>query len=145
MTAADFLPISGWDHVEFYVGNARQAAHFYEKTFGFEPVAKVALETGSRDRASYVLKQGDIRFVFTSALVPDHEIARHCQLHGDGVKTIALTVRDCDAAMKRAVGLGGAVLYGPLDVPGAGRLAGLQDPGRASFTVMQPAAAHEEA
>ena len=112
MTAADFLPISGWDHVEFYVGNARQAAHFYEKTFGFEPVAKTALETGSRDRASYVLKQGDIRFVFTSALGPDHEIARHCQLHGDGVKTIALEVPDCDATMN-AVRLRQATILQP--------------------------------
>ncbi|MGE3181260.1 MAG: 4-hydroxyphenylpyruvate dioxygenase [Phycisphaerae bacterium] len=96
----DFLPIRGWDHIEFYVGNAKQAAHFYEKVFGFTPLAYQGLSTGSRDRASYVLKQGNIRFVFTSALTPDHDISRHCTLHGDGVKTIALEVPDCESAMK---------------------------------------------
>ena len=64
--AEDFLPIRGWDHVEFYVGNARQAAHFYDKVFGFQPVAKLGLETGVRDRCSYMLQQGNIRFVLTS-------------------------------------------------------------------------------
>ena len=62
----DFLPILGYDHIEFYVGNAKQAAHFYDKTFGFKPVAKLGLETGARDRASYVMQQGRIRFVLTS-------------------------------------------------------------------------------
>jgi 4-hydroxyphenylpyruvate dioxygenase len=100
MASNDFLPIRGWDHVEFYVGNARQAAHFYEKVLGFRPVARMGLETGVRDRASYVMQQGNIRFVLTSALVPDHEICRHCALHGDGVKVIALEVDDVEAAMK---------------------------------------------
>ncbi|MDX2197783.1 MAG: 4-hydroxyphenylpyruvate dioxygenase [Phycisphaerae bacterium] len=95
----DPFPIRGWDHVEFYVGNAKQAAHFYEKVYGFTPVAYQGLQTGCRDRASYVLQQGVIRFVFTSALTPDHEISRHCALHGDGVKVIALEVPDCHAAM----------------------------------------------
>jgi 4-hydroxyphenylpyruvate dioxygenase len=96
---SDFLPIVGYDHVEFYVGNARQAAHFYDKVFGFRPIARSGLETGVRDRASYVLEQGNIRFVLTSALMPDHEVARHCALHGDGVKAIGLRVRDVAAAM----------------------------------------------
>ena len=96
----DFLPIKGYDHVEFYVGNAKQAAHFYDKVFGFKPVAKMGLETGCRDRASYVLQQGAIRFVLTCALTPDHEIARHCALHGDGVKVIALEVSDAEAAIR---------------------------------------------
>ena len=102
MSAPDFLPIRGYDHVEFYVGNAKQAAHFYEKSFGFKPVAKLGLETGVRDRASYVLAQGNVRFVLTSALTPDSEIARHCALHGDGVKCVALEVRDVEAAMREA-------------------------------------------
>lgn len=102
MAANDFMPIKGWDHVEFYVGNARQAAHFYEKVLGFRPVARLGLETGCRDRASYVMEQGNIRFVLTSALVPDHEISRHCALHGDGVKCIGLEVSDVDAAMREA-------------------------------------------
>lgn len=107
---ADFLPIRGYDHVEFYVGNAKQAAHFYEKAFGFTPVAKMGLETGCRDRASYVMQQGNVRFVFTSALSPDHEITRHCALHGDGVKVIALEVPDCDAAMREVKARGATVL-----------------------------------
>ncbi|MGE0479477.1 MAG: 4-hydroxyphenylpyruvate dioxygenase [Phycisphaerae bacterium] len=108
--ATDFLPLRGWDHVEFYVGNAKQAAHFYDKVFGFKPVAKQGLETGVRDRASYVMQQGNIRFVLTSALEPDHEIARHCALHGDGVKAIALEVTDCDAAVNEAKARGATVL-----------------------------------
>lgn len=112
MSAGDFLPIRGWDHIEFYVGNAKQAAHFYDKVFGFRPVAKLGLETGARDRASYVMQQGNIRFVFTSALHPDHEITRHCALHGDGVKTVALEVSDCDAAMREAKARGATILQG---------------------------------
>ncbi|MBK8913167.1 MAG: 4-hydroxyphenylpyruvate dioxygenase [Phycisphaerales bacterium] len=108
--STDFMPLRGWDHVEFYVGNAKQAAHFYDKVFGFKPVAKQGLETGSRDRASYVMAQGNVRFVFTSALRPDHEIARHCALHGDGVKAIALEVNDCEAALREAKARGATIL-----------------------------------
>ena len=108
--SADFMPIRGYDHVEFYVGNARQAAHFYDKVFGFRPVAKMGLETGVRDRASYVMQQGNIRFVFTSALGPDHEITRHCALHGDGVKAIALEVGDAESALREARARGATVL-----------------------------------
>jgi 4-hydroxyphenylpyruvate dioxygenase len=106
----DFLPIKGYDHVEFYVGNAKQAAHFYDKVFGFKPVAKMGLETGCRDRASYVLQQGAIRFVLTSALTPDHEISRHCALHGDGVKVIALEVSDAEAAIRETKARGATIL-----------------------------------
>ena len=67
----EFMPIRNWDHIEFYVGNARQAAHYYATTFGFTVTAYAGLETGVRDRASYVLEQGKIRLVFTSALLPD--------------------------------------------------------------------------
>ena len=96
----DFLPIQGYDHIEFYVGNAKQAAHFYDKTFGFKPVARRGLETGSRERASYVMQQGEVRFVFTSAYTPESEVTRHCALHGDGVKAIALTVGDVEGAIR---------------------------------------------
>lgn len=106
----DFLPLRGYDHVEFYVGNARQAAHFYDKSFGFKPVAKMGLETGCRDRATYVMQQGAIRFVLTSALTPDHEIARHVALHGDGVKVIGLEVPDVEAAMREVKARGATVL-----------------------------------
>jgi 4-hydroxyphenylpyruvate dioxygenase len=108
--SADFMPIRGYDHVEFYVGNAKQAAHFYDKTFGFRPVAKMGLETGVRDRASYVMQQGAIRFVFTSALTPDHEITRHCALHGDGVKVIGIDVPDVEQGMREAKARGATVI-----------------------------------
>ncbi len=106
----DFLPVKGYDHVEFYVGNAKQAAHFYDKTFGFTPVAKRGLETGSRERASYVMEQGNARFVFTSAYTPDSEITRHCTLHGDGVKAIALSVGDVEAAIRETKKRGATVV-----------------------------------
>ena len=95
----DFLPLQGIDHIEFYVGNAFQAAHFYRTMFGFNITAYRGLETGDRDKTSYVLEQGKIRFVLSTAMHPDHPVARHCQLHGDGVKVIAFTVNDVDAAM----------------------------------------------
>ncbi|MFO0972265.1 MAG: 4-hydroxyphenylpyruvate dioxygenase [Phycisphaerae bacterium] len=107
---ADFLPIENWDHIEFYVGNARQAAHFYRLVFGFDVVAYRGLETGCRDRASYVLKQGNITFVLTTALGPDCAVARHVALHGDGVKVIALKVRDVDAALAETKRRGATVL-----------------------------------
>ncbi len=105
----DFMPIRGYDHVEFFVGNARQAAHFYDKTFGFKPVAKAGLETGVRDRASYVMEQGRVRFVLTSAYGPDHAVSRHCGLHGDGVKAVALEVPDAEAALGEAKTRGATV------------------------------------
>src|ERR1700727_463245 len=86
---ADFLPLLGTDHVEFYVGNARQAAHFYRTAFGMSLVAYAGPETGQRDRASYVLQQGKIRFVLTTPLRPDNEAAEHIRLHGDGVRDVA--------------------------------------------------------
>jgi 4-hydroxyphenylpyruvate dioxygenase len=110
MSSTDFLPIRGYDHVEFFVGNAKQSAHFYDKVFGFKPVAKMGLETGCRDRASYVLQQGKVRIVLTSALGPDHEVTRHVALHGDGVKVIALEVGDCEAAMREARARGATAL-----------------------------------
>jgi 4-hydroxyphenylpyruvate dioxygenase len=99
----DFMPIKGWDHVELWVGNAKQAAYFYEHAFGFTRSAYAGPETGVRDRASYVLEQGDIRFVLTSALREDHEISHHVCRHGDGVKDIALEVPDATDAYRQAV------------------------------------------
>ncbi len=108
--SSDFLPVKGYDHVEFYVGNAKQAAHFYDKTFGFKPIAKKGLETGSRDRASYVLAQGAVTFVLTSAYCPDTDVARHCALHGDGVKAIALSVGDVESAVRETKARGATIV-----------------------------------
>ncbi|MDB4655249.1 4-hydroxyphenylpyruvate dioxygenase [Flavobacteriales bacterium] len=92
--AQDFLPLLGTDHVEFYVGNAKQAAHFYKTAFGFQSLAYAGLETGVKDRASYVLKQDKIRLVLTTALNSDSPIGEHVKKHGDGVKVVALWVDD---------------------------------------------------
>jgi len=96
----DFLPLNGTDYVEFYVGNARQAAHFYRTAFGFSLAAYRGPETGTRDRASYLLVQDKIRFVFTTALQPEHPAADHVRLHGDGVRDIALWVDDAESAWR---------------------------------------------
>jgi 4-hydroxyphenylpyruvate dioxygenase len=104
--AEDFMPLLGWDHLEFWVGNAKQAAYFYEHAMGFTRTAYAGPETGLRDRASYVLEQGDVRFVLTSALRGDHEITRHHAQHGDGVRDIALTVPDASHAYREAVSRG---------------------------------------
>lgn len=92
--AQDFLPLLGTDYVEFYVGNAKQAAHFYKTAFGFQSLAYAGLETGLKDRASYVLKQDKIRLVLTTALNSNSPIGEHVKKHGDGVKVIALWVDD---------------------------------------------------
>ncbi|HEU0026731.1 MAG TPA: 4-hydroxyphenylpyruvate dioxygenase [Ktedonobacterales bacterium] len=102
----EFMPIRNWDHIEFYVGNARQAAHYYATTFGFTPTAYAGLETGVRDRASYVLEQGKIRLVLTSALMPNSPIGEHVATHGDGVKDIALEVPDAEKAYHEALARG---------------------------------------
>ena len=103
---ADFMPIDGWDHLELYVGNAKQAAFFYEHAFGFTQTAYAGPETGVRDRASYVLEQGDIRFVLTSGLRGDSEITRFACAHGDAVKDTALTVPSAANAYREAVDRG---------------------------------------
>ena len=96
--AVDFLPLNGTDYVEFYVGNAKQAAYYYRAAFGMHLVAYRGPETGMRDRASYVVQQDKIRFVFTSPLHPESLIAEHIKLHGDGVREIALWVDDAESA-----------------------------------------------
>lgn len=109
----DTFPILGTDHIEFYVGNAKQAAHFYQHAFGFEMVAYKGPETGSKDLCSYVLQQDKIRFVLTSAYKPDHEISKHVQLHGDGVKVLALWVDDAKQAFQLAVDKGAEIAFEP--------------------------------
>lgn len=94
LTAEDFLPLLGTDYVEMYVGNAKQAAHYYKTAFGFQSLAYAGLETGMKDRASYVLVQDKIRLVLTSPLTPESPINDHLKAHGDGVKVIALWVDD---------------------------------------------------
>ncbi len=105
--AQDFLPIHGTDYIEFYVGNAKQAAHYYKTAFGFQSVAYAGPETGVRDRASYVLQQGKIRLVLTTALKSDHEISEHVKKHGDGVKILALWVDDAYSAFEETTKRGG--------------------------------------
>jgi 4-hydroxyphenylpyruvate dioxygenase len=104
--STDDFPIQGYDAVEFWVGNAKQAAHYYRTAFGFELVGYAGPETGVRDRASYVLKQRAIRFVLTSALDPDDAINQHQSLHGDGVRDVAFTVPDAEEAFAIAVDRG---------------------------------------
>jgi 4-hydroxyphenylpyruvate dioxygenase len=99
----DLMPIQGYDHVEFYVGNAKQAAHYYRTAWGFTPVAYAGPETGVRDRASWVLEQGRIRFVLTAGLGPESEIVQHQAQHGDGVRDVAFTVPDAEEAFRVAV------------------------------------------
>lgn len=93
-TSEDFLPLNGTDHIEFYCGNAKQSAYYYQTAWGYELVAYSGPETGVRDRASYVLQQGKIRIVLSTAMSPEHEISQHHLKHGDGVKVLALWVDD---------------------------------------------------
>ena len=98
--AADFLPLKGTDYVEIYVGNAKQSAHYYKTAFGFQSLAYAGLETGLKDKTSYVLVQDKIRLVLTSSMDPDSDINRHLTQHGDGVKVIALWVDDATKAFE---------------------------------------------
>ena len=110
---ADLLPIEGIDYVEEYVGNAKQASYFYQNGFGFTPVAYSGPETGVKDKTSYLLQQGDIRLLLTSALVPDHPISRFVLTHGDGVADIALRVKDVDWTYKETVKRGAKGIRSP--------------------------------
>src|SRR2546426_12400744 len=113
MAEHDFMPLDGWDHVELWVGNAKQAAYFYEHAFGFARTAYGGPETGVRDRASYVLEQGDVRLVVTSGLRADSEITQFASRHGDAAKTIALRVPDANDAYRQAVQRGARGLVEP--------------------------------
>ncbi len=111
----DFCPIKRVDHLEFFVGNAKQAATYYATTFGFTPVAYCGLETGARDRASYVMAQGDIRFVLTTALHPNDAAARFTLEHGDGVAVIALAVPDVTRAFEETTRRGAEAAVPPAE------------------------------
>jgi len=104
--AADFLPLLGTDYIELYVGNAKQSAHFYKTAFGFQSEAYAGLETGLKDRVSYVLKQNKIRIVLTSPLQKDGDINQHINIHGDGVKIVALWVEDAKKAWEETTSRG---------------------------------------
>ncbi|HEY1337301.1 MAG TPA: 4-hydroxyphenylpyruvate dioxygenase [Bryobacteraceae bacterium] len=136
----DFLPLNGTDYVEFYVGNARQSAHYYRTAFGFRLAAYRGPETGVRDRASYVLVQNKIRFVLTTPLQPDHPIADHIRLHGDGVKDIALWVDDAEAAWRETTKRGARSVREPetvRDEHGEARLAAIAAYGETIHTFVE--------
>lgn len=99
----DFMPINGTDHLEFFVGNAKQSAYYYQLAWGYELIAYAGPETGVRDRASYVLKQDKITLVLTTAMGPDSEVSEHVKKHGDGVKYLSLWVDDATYAFEEAV------------------------------------------
>ncbi|MPZ72002.1 MAG: 4-hydroxyphenylpyruvate dioxygenase [Nitriliruptorales bacterium] len=109
----DLMPLQGYHHLEFYVGNAKQAAHYYCTAFGFTPVAYAGPETGIRDRASWVLAQGEIRFVVTAGLGPESQIVQHQTLHGDGVRTVSFAVPDAEHAFAVAVERGATAAFEP--------------------------------
>lgn len=111
--AQDFLPLLGTDYVEFYVGNAKQAAHFYKTAFGFQSLAYAGLETGMKDRASYVLKQDKIRLVLTTGLSSESPIGEHVKKHGDGVKVVALWVEDATLSFEETVKRGATPFLEP--------------------------------
>ena len=113
MKQQEFLPISGTDYVEFYVGNAKQAAHYYQSAFGFQPVAYAGLESGIKDRTSYVVRQNKITFVLTAGMNPDSEVTKHQAKHGDGVKVIALWVEDAGKSFNEVMNRGAEAVEEP--------------------------------
>src|SRR5687767_5807362 len=109
-TQIDFLPLLGTDYVEFYVGNAKQAAHYYISAFGFSPLAYAGPETGVKDIASYIVRQNKLTIMLTTSLRPGNEIADHVYKHGDGVKVLALLVHDAKDAWEQTT-TRGAISY----------------------------------
>ncbi len=112
--AEDFLPLLGTDYVELYVGNAKQAAHYYKTAFGFKSLAYAGLETGLKDRTSYVIFQDKIRLVLTTPFDPDSDISHHIRKHGDGVKVIALSVEDAESAFEETIKRGAIPILEPI-------------------------------
>ncbi len=136
----DAFPINGTDYIEFYVGNAKQAAHYYQTAFGFELIAYKGPETGNRDFCSYVIQQNKIRFVLSSALTPDHEINKHFQRHGDGVKVLALWVDDARKSYKIAIERGAESAFEPYEAKdeyGEVVLAGIKTYGETIHTLVE--------
>ncbi len=113
-TAEDFLPLQGTDYVEFYVGNAKQAAHFYKTAFGFQSLAYAGPETGVKDRVSYVVRQSKLTFMFTTPLRAGNPIADHIYKHGDGVKNLSLRVDDATSAWEETTKRGARSYMQPL-------------------------------
>jgi len=112
-TSTDFLPLHGTDYVELYVGNAKQAAHFYKTAFGFQSLAYAGPETGMRDKVSYVIRQNKLTFVLTTPLRSENPIADHIYRHGDGVKVLALKVDDAAKAFEETTKRGAKVYLQP--------------------------------
>src|SRR5687767_15999785 len=106
-TNTDFLPLNGTDYIELYVGNAKQAAHYYKTAFGFQSLAYAGPETGMKDRVSYVIRQNKLTFMLTTPLRPNNPIADHIYKHGDGVRAIALKVEDAKKAFTETTKRGG--------------------------------------
>jgi 4-hydroxyphenylpyruvate dioxygenase len=109
----EFLPLNGTDYIEFYVGNAKQAAHYYKTAFGYQSLAYAGPETGLKDRVSYVLQQGKVRLMLTTALSSKHEIAEHVKAHGDGVKILALAVDDAYKSYEETIKRGAKSYVAP--------------------------------
>ncbi|WP_297791723.1 4-hydroxyphenylpyruvate dioxygenase [uncultured Eudoraea sp.] len=116
LEAEDFLPLLGTDYVELYVGNAKQAAYYYMAAWGFQPLAYAGLETGLKDKVSYVVEQDKIRLVLTSSLTPGGEINKHVDSHGDGVKVIALWVDDAAKSYKETTSRGAESYFEPKEI-----------------------------
>lgn len=115
MTGQDFMPIQNFDYLEFYVGDAKHTAYYLTHGWGFVPIAYAGLETGVRDRASYVLEQGNIRLIVTSALSPEGPITEHVHLHGDGVKDVAFRVENAERAYREATSRGARGVMEPVE------------------------------
>ncbi|GAB2450920.1 4-hydroxyphenylpyruvate dioxygenase [Hymenobacter qilianensis] len=138
--AHDFLPLNGTDYVEFYVGNAKQSAYYYQAAFGYELVAYAGPETGLRDRASYVLQQGKIRLVLTTSLLPDSDISEHVRKHGDGVKVMALWVDDARKSFEETTKRGARAAFEPYtisDADGEVTLSGIYTYGETIHTFVE--------
>lgn len=136
----EFLPLKGTDHVEFYCGNAKQSAHFYQMAFGFRLSAYAGPETGVRDRASYVLTQGKVRLVLTTSMDPNSEISEHVKKHGDGVKVLALWVDDVESAYRETTSRGAIGVSEPKeysDENGSVKMASIQTYGETLHTFVE--------
>ncbi|MBL0085081.1 MAG: 4-hydroxyphenylpyruvate dioxygenase [Saprospiraceae bacterium] len=139
-TNNDTFPINGTDHIEFYVGNAKQSALYYQHCFGYELVAYRGPETGSREVVSYVLQQDKIRLVLTSTVKEDHEIAKHVAKHGDGVKVLALWVDNAEEAYEKALAKGAESAFEPYtltDEFGEIKLAAIKTYGETIHTLVE--------
>jgi 4-hydroxyphenylpyruvate dioxygenase len=141
--ATDAFPINGTDYIEFYVGNAKQSAIYYQAAFGYRLVAYKGPETGSRDMVSYVLQQGKIRLVLSAALNPDHEISKHVAKHGDGVKTLALWVDNAAESYNIAIERGAESAFEPTSIEdehGSIKMAGIKTYGTTVHTLVERSA-----